>query len=713
MAKQDLTASLFYGGTWNAAPVYGRDSVEISRGAGPEGADSPPSEVKLTLDNRTRDYNPGNPLSPLYGVAGRNTPLQLDLAGVVRATVEASSWKPQVSADQKDAWTPIEGGGIMRRLEQGADPLRSPAYRAMVAPANTSTLLDYWPVEEEAGATSISSPVGSGPPIVNGEVTYGGSTSQSSERLLGLGTGGQVTFSFRSYVSTEHKLINLWRIPADELPDQSTMLRVECAGGTIDRFELEYSTGFGLRIHFYSGETIVETLGPVNWSGFIAGGVEWLSSIELRQNGANIEVTHLIVEVPTSQGGVPTDTVVGHTIGRLVRATYGVDDISGSAIGQVALGNDTGAFPNYISPTNNSLGIGGYAGERAGRRAMRLGDEEGVTVTIIGDPDDTPRMGPQPTITFMENIRECVRTCDGLLFEPIDALELAIRTGRDLYNTDPVVTIPFNNGGVSHPLVSDTGDRNTRNDVTVKRRNGGQARAVKLTGPLNVSAPADDPEGVGRTTGSVDVNTDVDSVLEDHAGWHLHRGTVEQPRFPAVTIDTDNQNGQALITALEALEIGDRFKLTGVPDTPDDPVQVLLGYREVLGTHRRMVTLNGIPATPWEIGIVGEDAGTTDLRLQRVDTELSTLDGGVSNSATALVIDSGGVTWTTDADDWNPALSGGGMFLRLAGEVVRVTNITGAGSAWTLTVVRSVNGVVKAHADGTPVRFAYPIVVAL
>lgn len=713
MAKQDLTASLFYDGTWNAAPVYGRDSVEIERGAGPEGADSPPTSVKLTLDNRTRDYNPGNPGSPLYGVAGRNTPLQLDLAGSVRATVEASSWRPQVSADQRDAWTPIEGGGIMRRLEQGSDPLRSPAYRAMVAPANDATRLEYWPVEEESGATAISSPVGSSPPVVSGAVTYGGGASQSSERLLQLGTDGQVTFNFRTYNSTEHKLINLWRIPADELTDGAIMQRVECAGGTIDKFELAYSTGFGLRIHFYSGDTIVETLGPVAWSGFIANGVEWLSSIELTQNGANIDVTHLIVEVPTSQGGVPTDTVVGHTIGRLVRVTYGVSDIAGSEIGQVALGNDTGAFPNYISPTNNSLGIGGYAGERAGRRALRLGDEEGVTVTIIGDPDDTPRMGPQPAITFMELIRECVRTCDGLLYEPIDALELAIRTGRDLYNTDPVLTIPFDNGGLSHPLVADTGDRTTRNDVTVKRRNGGTARAVQTSGPLNVNAPGTDPEGVGRTTGSVDVNTDVDSVLVDHANWHLRRGTVEEPRYSAVTLDLDSQDGLALIAAVESLEIGDRFELSGVPDVPDNPVQVLLGTREVLGTHRRMVTLNGVPASPWEVGIVAANDGSTDVRGQRVATLLSTLDGGVSDSATALVIDSGGVTWTTDPDDWDPARNGGGMFLKLAGELVRVTNITGAGSAWTLAVVRSVNGVVKAHADGTPVRFAYPLAVAL
>jgi hypothetical protein len=712
VAKQELDASLFYDGTWHAAPVYARDTVELERGAGPEGSDSPPSSVKLTLDNRTRTYNPRNAASPLFGLAGRNTPLQLEVDGAVRATVEAASWRPQRSVDGRDAWTPIEGGGIMRRLEQGASPLHSPAYRALVAPENDAYRVDYWPLEEEQGASSISSPVGSATPIVNGTINYGGGTSQSSERLITFGTDGSIQFPVRSYAGTEHKLINLWRVPDTELPDLAVMMRAECAGGTIDRFDLVYSTGFGMRIEFYSGETRVETLGPLAWINYIGGGVEFFSSIELRQNGANIDVLHLVLRVPTGLVSLPTDTVVGHTLGRIVRVTFGATDISGAAIGQFAVGSDTGAFPNYISPTNNSLGTRGYEGERAGRRAIRLGDEEGVTVTVVGDPDDTERMGPQPALTFMELIRECVRTDAGLLFEPIDALELAFRTGRDLYNRDPVLSIPFT-GGIRHPLAPDIGDRLTRNDVTAKRRGGGTARAVQLSGALNVQPAADDPEGVGRYEGQVDVNNQTDARLVDHAGWWLHRGTVDEPRYPSVTVDLDAAPG--LVAAVEALDIGDRFEITGLPvdESPEPAVMVLLGTVETLGTHRRTVTLNGIPAAPWEIGIVGDNAGTIDLRDQRVATELSTLDGGVSSSATALVIDSGGVAWTTNPSDWNPALSGGGMYLVLAGERVRVTNITGAGSSWTLTVVRAVNGVVKAHADGTPVRFYRPVVVAL
>jgi len=64
--------------------------------------------------------------------------------------------------------------------------------------------------------------------------------------------------------------------------------------------------------------------------------------------------------------------------------------------------------------------------------------------------------------------------------------------------------------------------------------------------------------------------------------------------------------------------------------------------------------------------------------------------------------------WTTSSADWDTSLSGGGLYIKIGGEVMQVTAISGASSPQTFTVVRSVNGIVKTHASGAAVHVAYP-----
>lgn len=73
----------------------------------------------------------------------------------------------------------------------------------------------------------------------------------------------------------------------------------------------------------------------------------------------------------------------------------------------------------------------------------------------------------------------------------------------------------------------------------------------------------------------------------------------------------------------------------------------------------------------------------------------------------------GGVLWTTSSGDWNTGLNGGGLFIVIGGEEMRVSAITGASSPQTFTVVRSVNGVTKAHSAGAEVHTRYPTRVGL
>jgi hypothetical protein len=73
------TTELYYDGQWNTAPVLERSAVTISRGVSAEGSRAEPTAGSMLLDNRSGDYSPRNPNSPLYGAIGRNTPLRFSV----------------------------------------------------------------------------------------------------------------------------------------------------------------------------------------------------------------------------------------------------------------------------------------------------------------------------------------------------------------------------------------------------------------------------------------------------------------------------------------------------------------------------------------------------------------------------------------------------------------------------------------------------------
>ncbi|MFD4569389.1 hypothetical protein ACFWOX_34130 [Streptomyces sp. NPDC058467] len=77
----DVLIELFISGAWtNITPdVYTRDGIHISRGRADEAARVDPSKCTLTLNNRSGKYSPRNPLSPYYGLIGRNTPIRVSV----------------------------------------------------------------------------------------------------------------------------------------------------------------------------------------------------------------------------------------------------------------------------------------------------------------------------------------------------------------------------------------------------------------------------------------------------------------------------------------------------------------------------------------------------------------------------------------------------------------------------------------------------------
>ncbi|HEU4544429.1 MAG TPA: hypothetical protein VFR23_25080 [Jiangellaceae bacterium] len=112
MAKQNATVELFYDGAWNVAPVYIRDPITITRGRGSESGEAEPATCSLVLDNRDGTYSPLNPSSPLFGVAGRNTPIRVSLTEATDAfgRTVVGSWG---TSDTGQAWSQFGAGGTV------------------------------------------------------------------------------------------------------------------------------------------------------------------------------------------------------------------------------------------------------------------------------------------------------------------------------------------------------------------------------------------------------------------------------------------------------------------------------------------------------------------------------------------------------------------------------------------------------------------------
>lgn len=715
MADHAVEVELYYDGQWNAAPAYARDGITLSRGAAGEGQQAPPSTAALTLDDRSPgQYNPQDVNGPLYGLIGRNTPMRVSADGSIRSTTEVASWAADrtTGGASLDRWTAVQGGGILRRLQQGKTPLRAPFYRAILADGPVV----FWPMDEGEGSTQWSSGVGGDPVALVGAFEFGalagpaGAAGLSFTDLAGSTGVGEVAMPALTPAAWGFEYLLYLKAP-DETVDGGLALVTWNASGDVGRDGWTIVAGYdadpggGYRV-LVQGSFYDTSL------GFVIGEVGLLSGwhhvrVQATQVGANATVQAWVDGVDSLGPLVPESTPGTLGVpGPLTFAATSSDPINMVAcLGMLA-------FYNGTVPDHSTAAVG-YAGELAGERFLRVLGEEGVPAVVIGDETDTQPMGPQPSATLVDIARECVRTDDGLMFEPVDDRALVMRTGRSLRNQAPVWTIDFAGGVVAPGFRPVTDDANTRNDVTAARSTGAAARATRETGPLNVQDPIDDPDGVGRYDVQVDVNTATDEALLSHATWHLAKGTNPAPRYPTVTIDLDAAPG--VIAQVDALEIGDRFDVENLPDEwqVGDASLVLLGVKERFpagaGDFRRLVTLNAGPADPYEVLLVGNTTGSIDLRGMRAGTELSTVDGSHPSNDTTILIDSAGITWTTSAADFDPTKNGGGMYLTIAGEVVRVTSIAGAGSAWTLTVLRGQLGTTaRTLPDGSPVRFTYP-----
>ncbi len=612
----------------------------------------------------------------------------------VRFYGEVASWSPDRTGDfdpvtgRGDAWTTITGAGVLRRLRQGDTPVRSALWQTIpdMSPAY------YWPMEEGTdSSTQFASGLVGGAPmrITKVGIMQAGTddslpgsaalvktvpnagwadlNAQVAEADISLGTSFTLGFWTRIVKQSE----------GDTAAIVSMLVDIRTTATTNDAwfFRVDYLPA--TNVHRYrafmngivNGVSVEQPYTP-DWK-FVRIVVTRSGSNETWQIFSNETLVGSRTE--TFDPGTPWQVRVG---------AY-TDDPTAFAVsfGHAMLWDST------PTPTGMLDAGAGYPGEAGADRVLRLAGDE---ATVFGG--GSMPMGPQLVDTLVGHLGEIERTDAGMLHEPRGSTGIAYRTRASLYNQSPMLTLDWEQGrqiaGPFRPLLDNA---RTRNDVTVGRRNGSSARAVLETGPMSVLPP---PDGVGRVDTQIQANPELDGQLADLASWYLHVGTLEDARWPQVTVDLDVS--PELAAAAGRVDVGDLIRIINVPldVSADDTIDLIaLGSTENYAPRRHTIAFNCMPGSAYRVGVYDDAAS-------RYDSAATTREGsGIDSTQTGIVFTiADGVFWTTRA----------GAFpfdIAVGGERMTVTAIAApSGSTQSFTVIRSVNGVVKSHPIGVAVH---------
>lgn len=617
---------------------------------------------------------------------------------------EVSSWPSRWDVSGSDVWVPIEAAGVTRRMGQGKKALDSTLRRRI---PSDPKLIAYWPMEDGAEATAAYSPLtGIRPMAVSGmdfaaDDSLGGSSALPKLRRDGA--------SFRATVPRSTtpgwQVEGVYYLP--ELPaTQTEILRVSVTGSTMAT-AIVYASTAGVRIEARDGDGTI-----LNF--FLYDSATALADFYGKWNrlavytAASGGTTYLYVswrDIAANNRWIARTVFTG-TQGSVVgvSGTYGAATAD-MVLGHLAVFNVPAQGSAITSPPGSSIFTGaddGFTGETALNRMARLATEEADQVALSWIDGDVTRtaeaMGPQRPDTLLALLEECAATDLGILYERRDATALRYRDRTTLYNQPVALALDYTaRGEVPPPLEPVEDDQAVRNDVTVTRRGGSSARAVLDTGPLSVLPP---PAGVGPYDESLTLSLADDEQVPLQAQWRMHLGTVDEARYPTITVWL--HAAPHLIDQVLLLDIGDRLQIASPPPwlPPEVIDQHVQGYTEQLGAVTWSLAMNCTPARPWQVGVYDDPRA-------RYDTAGSSLASAVTASATTLSVT------TPDDQPWTTAATAFPLDVLVGGERMTVTAIAGSGSTQTFTVVRAANGITKAHAAGTDVRLADPTIYAL
>lgn len=654
--------------------VRAADGVEWSWGRGDEASTSQPAACALTLDNTSGDYSKG-PQSRRYPYIRRGTPIRVRIdpgTGLMTAFQgEAARWTPRFDASGNDATVALTAAGVLRRLGQGAAPLRSAYRRALTV---DPTVVAYWPCEDEAGADHLANVVTPDLPMrwTGAEPDLASVSDFDCSGPIVSATGTRLVGQVGAYTdTTEWQCSWLAVFPASGAIATDTVLaRINIPTGTIRYIEVAYSTAGGgaLKISCIdSTGTVIDTSG---YLGFAVDGKKLLVTVTAGQDGADVDYKLTTYEPGAVSALATTQTATTETLGPVGTIELNPGLGADWAVGHVSVKNDRG--------TLEADELAAFRFETATERIARLCDENGIPVEVIGA--SAIQMGPQGTKTLVELLRECETADTGILSDGHGAgLRYVARS--TIEDALAALTLDAATGELTPDLTPVDDDQRIRNRVTASRPRGSEATYSDDTGPAGTAA-------VGVYEDTVTVNIADDALLADQASWRVHLGTFghDQYRHPSLPIAIHHD--PRLAGPWVAAAPGMRVDVTGIADVrsqlPDTDLRLLVeGASQRIDKFTWSADLVVSPFDPWRIGEVADESGDTNELVMRLSSDGSTLAAAAAAGATSLsVATPSGPLWTTAADDFP-------LWVEIEGTPVEVTAIAGAASPQTFTVTGS------------------------
>ena len=651
-----------------------------------------PSRASLTIDNRDGRFSRRNPTGPYYGLLTRNTPIRLGVDpgdGMhYRYHGYVNEWPKRWHRSGRDSTVAITCGGALRRLSRG-QPLQSALTRAMIGDtAGDFRAVAHWPMEDESGATRLASSLSGQPSaLATGDVTlasYDGFAG--SLPLPQINNGGRIKAFFPDYTQTGiWQIQHAFRIPSTLSGDGDLIVIKMVPGGTVAQIRLAYdASGPNLRLTTYnSAGTVMDTDNSfVTWdydTDYIA---DFTDNVQGGDHLIRFGLWSTITgEQLSSITSLPDGIGAGSTgMPEAITAACSVGT-AGMIFGQLALYTDDVLSAPSIGP--NARAASGYTGEQAHERMARLCREAGISLRCLAGR--SAALGPQASGTLLNGLRDAERADQGVLYEY--EFGLGYRAISEIYNQPVALSLDAELGHVGDPPQADDSDLRFRNQWTVSRPGGSSATALD----------PDYSDMVGLSEGSTSANVETDAQAGHLAAWLVHRDTTDEDYWTGLKLNF----GRApdIIAAWAGLPFGSRLSVANPPAQadPGDIDAIIDGWSERWDPVNWDVTLNTSPASVYQAAVI-EGTGGVLSPAWRLEAGSSSLAAAIDSDDTSLSIaTASGPLLSTAAADY-PCDIG------IGGERMTVTAVSGASSPQTVTVVRSVNSIVKSHAAGAAFR---------
>lgn len=593
---------------------------------------------------------------------------------------EVANYETGGDPSARERYVRVEVAGVIRRLLQGTSPLQSAPRRFIPTDGQgVAEVQFYWPLED-------------GPLVLEAQPLVGDVSLQlssgSPERVFGQGNlaawlaptanlQGSDGFStipditMTNFVAADGWMLDFVRFDGTQ-QDTAIQMLYGTAGGFDVLFDVSAQT-----ISVTDDTTTVNIPYPTAFDG-------GTHHIRFSASGSGTITWEMLVD-GTSIGGNSYAGTLDSLFYFLI--SNGIAASNPMPVGHVAVYNGTfttSAFQAWDAAF-------GFRGETAGRRLQRLCGENGIEFTWLGDIDATTPMGPQGVKPLMELLRECAMADQGTLYESKGSTGLVYRTRSAAYGQTALITLDASQRQVGYPFEPVEDDQLVVNNVIVQRTYGTSYEVELTSGALSSASP---PDGVGRYDTEFTSNVEADSQLADIANWRLALGTVDEPRFPDLWVDLDASEAQQFEDEILDLTPDDLITVTNASSVGIyNTINVLArGYTETWTSHKHTVRFNASPYGPNNVFVL--DTSRLDAEGITTNEALDTTETGVDT-----VIATGKALWNTADLSYDVVIGG---------ERMTVTAVTGATSPQTLTVTRSVNGVVKSHSTGAAVSLAVP-----